>query len=102
MNQKQFRRQLHRTEDLLAGVIPSAARDLGVFSWKVRRRCGQEPGSLAALGMTMQNSLGFRLLRLSFTHAFTDLKFHLACFLIGIHNDVVTVQNFAIQNLQRQ
>jgi hypothetical protein len=36
------------------------------------------------------------------SHALTDIEFHLAGFLVGIYDDVVAMQNFSVQYLQRQ
>src|SRR5207245_227266 len=40
--------------------------------------------------------------RLSFSHSLANFERHLAGALVGVNNDVVTVQNFAVKNLQRE
>src|SRR5712691_3393653 len=48
------------------------------------------------------HALPFRLCRFFLPHALADFEFHLAGFLVGIHHDVIAVQNLSVQNLQRQ
>ena len=40
--------------------------------------------------------------RFFLSHALADFELHLPGFLVGIHDDVIAVQNFAVEDLQCQ
>ena len=40
--------------------------------------------------------------RLLFSYALAHFELHLGGFLVGIDHDVIAVQNFTVENLQRQ
>ena len=48
------------------------------------------------------SALSASLFPVAFSHPLADFELHLAGFLVGIDHDVIAVQNFAVENLQRQ